>query len=201
MCGIGDPEAQNEYLRRAIPIEAKKRYTYIINAKQAGPVFDMPYIIDEDSKLTIRRHGLKGDYIVTMWPDPEKGDVEPDTSNQEVDHKFWEERVWPELKHRMPLLDEKNVIYKGGWAGNVDVNTFDGAPIVGPHPYHRNIMIMSGFGGLGAHLNMGAAMWVARYMCQHQVDTHGWKEYDYRYGCSPDRLVAYDRRHSEKLHL
>merc|ERR1711881_467559 len=131
--GMGDPEAQSQYLRRAIPIGCRKRYTYIINAKQSAPVFDMPYIIDEDSKLTIRRHGLKGDYIVTMWP------------------------------------DENNVEYKGGWAGNVDVNTFDGGPIVGKHPYHRNVSIISGFGGLGAHLSLGGCMWMARYWHQFNV--------------------------------
>merc|ERR1711981_1202893 len=176
--GMGDPEAQSEYLRRAIPIGCRKRYTYIINAKQSAPVFDMPYIIDEDSKLTIRRHGLKGDYIVTMWPDADKGDVEPDAeSGLEVDEKFWKERVWPELKHRMPMLDESSVEFKGGWAGNVDVNTFDGSPIVGKHPYHRNVSIISGFGGLGAHLNLGGAMWLARNMFQGNIDTYAFKEF------------------------
>ena len=156
--GIGDPEAQNEYLRRAIPIVGRKRYTYIINAKNAGPVLDMPYIIDEESKLTVRRHGLSGDYIVTLWPQKDKGDLEPQDYDLAGDDKFFWDRVYPELKHRMPLLDKDNFEYKGGWGHMIDFNKFDGAPLMGPHPYHRNVHIVAGFGGLGSSLNVGAAI-------------------------------------------
>ena len=158
--GIGDPEAQNEYLRRAIPIVGRKRYTYFINAKDAGPVFDMPYIIDEDSKLTVRRHGLKGDYVVTLWPQTDKGDKEPEDYNLEADDEFFWNRVYPELKHRMPMLSKVNLEYKGGYATMIDYNKFDGAPLLGPHPYHRNIHIMAGFGGLSPSMKMGASIWL-----------------------------------------
>lgn len=34
---------------------------------------------------------------------------EPDTSNLEVDHRFFEEKVWPHLANRVPAFEQLKV--------------------------------------------------------------------------------------------
>lgn len=34
---------------------------------------------------------------------------EPDTSNLDVDHQFFEEKIWPDMAHRVPAFEKLKV--------------------------------------------------------------------------------------------
>uniref|UniRef100_A0A670YV88 FAD-dependent oxidoreductase domain-containing protein 1 n=1 Tax=Pseudonaja textilis TaxID=8673 RepID=A0A670YV88_PSETE len=72
---------------------------------------------------------------------------EPDIENLEVDHEFFQEKVWPKLAHRVPCFESLKV--KSSWAGYYDYSTFDQNPVIGRHPLVSNLYFASGFSGHG----------------------------------------------------
>lgn len=91
-----------------------------------GPGLDAPLVIDP-SGVYFRREGLGGHYITGASP-PEVYSVrmfhrrklsvskqrcpqsqEPDTNNLDVDHQFFEEKVWPHLANRVPAFERLKV--------------------------------------------------------------------------------------------
>uniref|UniRef100_A0A3Q0S320 FAD-dependent oxidoreductase domain-containing protein 1 n=1 Tax=Amphilophus citrinellus TaxID=61819 RepID=A0A3Q0S320_AMPCI len=125
-----------------LPVEPRKRYVYVVRCPD-GPGLDTPFLIDY-SGVYFRREGLGGNYIAGA--SPEEAD-EPDTSNLEVDHSFFEENVWPHLAFRVPAFEKLKVT--GAWAGFYDYNTFDQNAIIGTHPLINNMYFATGFSGHG----------------------------------------------------
>lgn len=125
-----------------LPVEPRKRYVYVFHCPD-GPGLDTPFLIDY-SGVYFRREGLGGNYIAGVSPEEAE---EPDTSNLEVDHQFFEERVWPGLAHRVPAFEKLKVT--SSWAGFYDYNTFDQNGIIGIHPLINNMYFATGFSGHG----------------------------------------------------
>ncbi|XP_063750469.1 FAD-dependent oxidoreductase domain-containing protein 1 isoform X2 [Eleginops maclovinus] len=125
-----------------LPVEPRKRYIYVVNCPD-GPGLDTPFLIDY-SGVWFRREGLGGNYIAGTSPEEA---LEPDTSNLEVDHQFFEEKVWPHLASRVPALEKLKVT--SSWAGFYDYNTFDQNGIIGLHPLINNMFFATGFSGHG----------------------------------------------------
>ena len=66
----------------------------------------------------------------------------------EVDHAWFEERVWPGLARRMPAFETLKV--RNAWAGHYAQNQFDGNMILGPWIGGlENFLIATGFSGHG----------------------------------------------------
>ncbi|KAM4726506.1 FAD-dependent oxidoreductase domain-containing protein 1 isoform 2-T2 [Anableps anableps] len=91
-----------------------------------------------------KREGLGGNYICGVSPEEAE---EPDTSNLEVDHQFFEDKVWPKLANRVPAFEKLKVT--SAWAGFYDYNTFDQNGIIGMHPLINNMYFATGFSGHG----------------------------------------------------
>lgn len=125
-----------------LPVEPRKRFVYVAHCPD-GPGLDSPFLIDY-SGVYFRREGLGGNYIAGLSPEE---DEEPDTSNLEVDHKFFEDKIWPHLAHRVPCFERLKVT--SAWAGFYDYNTFDQNGIVGVHPLVNNMFFATGFSGHG----------------------------------------------------
>lgn len=113
------------------------RYIYVVHCPD-GPGLDTPFLIDY-SGIYVRREGLGGNYIAGTSPEevcsstvvslsifytrheqynrnlsvffPCPQEEEPDTTNLEVDHQFFEEKIWPYLAHRVPAFEKLKV----GW--------------------------------------------------------------------------------------
>ncbi|KAM6907367.1 FAD-dependent oxidoreductase domain-containing protein 1 [Xenentodon cancila] len=124
------------------PVEPRKRYVYVVHCPD-GPGLDAPFLIDS-SGVYFRREGLGGNYITGVSPEE---DEEPDTRNLEVDHQFFEDKVWPRLALRVPAFEKLKVT--GAWAGFYDYNTFDQNGIIGMHPLIDNMYFATGFSGHG----------------------------------------------------
>jgi glycine/D-amino acid oxidase-like deaminating enzyme len=105
------------------------------------PLPDFPLLVDPTG-VYARPEGDR--YICGASP-PE--DADPEATDFEVEHAFFEDTIWPVLATRVPAFER---IRPGrAWAGHYDLNTFDANAIVGPLPGYDNVVIASGFSGHG----------------------------------------------------
>ncbi|XP_024904965.1 FAD-dependent oxidoreductase domain-containing protein 1 isoform X3 [Pteropus alecto] len=125
-----------------LPVEPRKRYVYLWHSPE-GPGLETPFIADT-SGVYFRREGLGNNYLGGRSPTEEE---EPDPGNLEVDHDFFQDRVWPQLAQRVPAFE--NLKVRRAWAGYYDYNTFDQNGVVGPHPLVVNMYFATGFSGHG----------------------------------------------------
>uniref|UniRef100_A0A673UBG4 FAD-dependent oxidoreductase domain-containing protein 1 n=1 Tax=Suricata suricatta TaxID=37032 RepID=A0A673UBG4_SURSU len=125
-----------------LPVELRKRYVYLWHCPQ-GPGLETPFVIDP-SGTYFRREGLGQNYLGGCSPTEEE---EPDPGNLEVDHDFFQDKVWPTLAQRVPAFESLKV--RSAWAGYYDYNTFDQNGVVGPHPLVLNMYFATGFSGHG----------------------------------------------------
>ncbi|XP_071068505.1 FAD-dependent oxidoreductase domain-containing protein 1 isoform X3 [Dasypus novemcinctus] len=125
-----------------LPVEPRKRYVYLWHCPQ-GPGLETPLVVDT-SGAYFRREGLGNNYLGSRSPTEEE---EPDPGNLEVDHAFFQDKVWPLLAQRVPAFETLKV--RSAWAGYYDYNTFDQNGVVGPHPLVVNMYFATGFSGHG----------------------------------------------------
>lgn len=156
-----------------LPVEPRKRYVYVVHCPD-GPGLDTPFLIDY-SGVYFRREGLGGNYIAGTSPLETE---EPDTSDLEVDHQFFEDKVWPSLAHRVPAFERLKVT--GAWAGFYDYNTFDQNGIVGLHPLVNNMYVATGFSGHGLQHAPAVGRAVAELILQGGYKTIDLSAMDFR---------------------
>ncbi|MEP2031194.1 MAG: FAD-binding oxidoreductase [Paracoccaceae bacterium] len=123
-----------------IPVEPRKRYTFIFSAEQP---------LDRDLPLTIDPSGVHmrsdGAYYLAGCPPDEDPAVDYDDFVQ--DHSIWEDKVWPIIANRIPQFEAIKLI--NSWAGHYAFNTLDQNAILGPHPKVTNFIFANGFSGHG----------------------------------------------------
>ncbi|MCR9212328.1 MAG: FAD-binding oxidoreductase [Proteobacteria bacterium] len=123
-----------------IPVEPRKRYTYIFAAENP---------LDRDLPLTIDPSGVHmrtdGAYYLAGCPPDEDPAVDYDDFTQ--DHSIWEEKAWPAIANRIPQFEAIKLI--NSWAGHYAYNSFDQNAILGPHTRIQNFLFANGFSGHG----------------------------------------------------
>ncbi len=123
-----------------IPVEPRKRYTFIFEAEQP---------LDRDLPLTIDPSGVHmrtdGTYYLAGCPPDDDPAVDYDDFVQ--DHSIWEDKVWPILATRIPQFEA--IKLRNSWAGHYAYNTFDQNAILGPHTEVANFIFVNGFSGHG----------------------------------------------------
>ena len=123
-----------------IPVEPRKRYTYIFEA--AKP-------LDRDLPLTIDPLGVhmrsEGTYYLAGCP-PDV-DLAVDYDDFVQDHSLWEDKVWPTIANRIPQFEAIKLI--NAWVGHYAYNTFDRNAILGAHNDVENFIFVNGFSGHG----------------------------------------------------
>jgi len=145
-----------------IPIEPRKRYTFIFDA--ANP-------LDRDLPLTIDPSGIHmrtdGTYYMAGCPPDEDPAVGFDDFVQ--DHSIWENKVWPVLAHRIPQFEAIKLI--NSWAGHYAYNTFDQNAIIGPHSDVKNFIFCNGFSGHGFQQSPAMGRGIAEYISSGEFKT------------------------------
>ncbi|XP_004408845.1 PREDICTED: FAD-dependent oxidoreductase domain-containing protein 1 [Odobenus rosmarus divergens] len=144
-----------------LPVELRKRYVYLWHCPQ-GPGLETPFVMDAGGAY-FRREGLGNNYLGGCSPTEEE---EPDPGNLEVDHDFFQDKVWPPLAQRVPAFETLKV--RSAWAGYYDYNTFDQNGVVGPHPLVVNMYFATGFSGHG----LQQAPAVGRAVAEMVLDGH-----------------------------
>ncbi|MFT7475899.1 MAG: glycine/D-amino acid oxidase-like deaminating enzyme [Verrucomicrobiales bacterium] len=138
-----------------LPVEARKRYSYIFNAAEP---------LDGDLPLTIDPSGIhmrsEGDAYQAGGPAILDPAVEYDDFR--VDGDMWEDRMWPAIANRVPAFERVKVINR--WVGHYAVNTLDHNVIVGPHPDVTNYVFMNGFSGHGLQQSPAMGRGVSEYL-------------------------------------
>nr|KAF6311756.1 FAD dependent oxidoreductase domain containing 1 [Pipistrellus kuhlii] len=153
-----------------LPVEPRKRYVYLWHCPE-GPGLETPFVADT-SGAYFRREGLGHNYLGGCSPTEEE---EPDPGNLEVDHDFFQDKVWPPLAHRVPAFQcLKHLVrlqVRSAWAGYYDYNTFDQNGVVGPHPLVSNMYFATGFSGHGLQQAPAVGRAVAEMVLEGQFRT------------------------------
>ena len=139
----------------SIPVEPRKRYTFIFEAAQR---------LHRDLPLTIDPSGVHvrtdGQYYMAGCPPEDDQPVDPTDFTE--DHSIWEDHVWPTIATRIPQFEA--VKLRNSWAGHYDYNTLDQNAIAGPHPQVGNFIFVNGFSGHGFQqspaMGRGIAEWI-----------------------------------------
>ncbi len=139
-----------------LPIEPRKRYTWIFKAENPIPV-DLPLTIDP-SGVHVRENG-GGTY---MGGGHAEIDPTADPEDFEMDHHLWEDHIWPVIATRIPQFESVKVTRE--WVGQYDFNVLDQNAITGPHPHVKNFIFLNGFSGHGLQqspaMGRGTAEWL-----------------------------------------
>lgn len=126
-----------------VPIEARRRYTYIFEADEPLAK-DLPLTIDPTG-VHFRSYAAKN-YLVGCPP------IGPDNAVDVNDFSFaedaWNEKILPIISHRIPQFKSARVTDQ--WMGHYEFNTFDHNAIVGPHNQISNFFFCAGFSGHGS---------------------------------------------------
>jgi glycine/D-amino acid oxidase-like deaminating enzyme len=138
-----------------IPVEPRKRYTFIFEAAQR---------LDRDLPLTIDPSGVHvrtdGQYYMAGCPPEDDQPVDPTDFTE--DHSIWEDHVWPIIATRIPQFEA--IKLRNSWAGHYDYNTLDQNAIAGPHTQVENFIFVNGFSGHGFQqspaMGRGIAEWI-----------------------------------------
>jgi glycine/D-amino acid oxidase-like deaminating enzyme len=147
----------------ALPVFPRRRQVFAFECRE--PPAGCPLTIDP-SGVYFRPEGKL--FLCGVSPGPEE---DPDTFDLEVDHGWFEERLWPRLAARVPAFEAIKV--HRFWAGLYAMNTFDANAVLGPHPELRNLYFANGFSGHG--LQQSPA--VGRGIAEHLI--HGaWRSID-----------------------
>ncbi len=145
-----------------VPVEPRKRYTYIFDAEQP---------LDRDLPLTIDPTGVHmrtdGQYYLAGCAPNEDFAVDYDDFVQ--DHSLWEEKVWPTIANRIPQFEAIKLI--NSWVGHYAYNSLDQNAIIGPHPDVENFFFVNGFSGHGLQQSPAMGRGTAEYITYGEYRT------------------------------
>ena len=139
-----------------IPIEPRKRYTWVFSASEPLPRA-LPLTIDP-SGVHMRQD------TQTTYMAGAHAAVDPavDVDDFSMDLDLWQDHVWPAIAARIPAFESIKVVRE--WAGHYDMNTLDANAILGPDLELGNFLFLNGFSGHGLQqspaMGRGIAEWI-----------------------------------------
>lgn len=122
-----------------LPVEARRRCVFGFDARRTLP--GCPLVVDT-SGIWFRPEGES--FICGTAPPPDEDD---DGLPLTVDHRQFDEQLWPALAARVPAFDAIKPL--NSWAGYYEYGTFDQNAVIGPHPELTNLLFAAGFSGHG----------------------------------------------------
>ena len=147
-----------------LPVEARRRYTYIFSVDESLPQ-DLPLTIDP-SGARLRSYGAK-DYLVGCPP------IGPDTAVDVDDFSFaenvWEKKILPVITRRVPQFARAHVTES--CMGHYEFNTLDHNAIIGPHSKVGNLFFCVGFSGHGTQQASACGRGVAELIVHGRFQT------------------------------
>ena len=126
----------------SLPVGPRKRYVYVLDCPAATEALHKAPLTVQPNGVWFRPEGQT--FISGLSPEEHE---EPTEMDWEVDHGFFEERIWPALAERVPLFEAIKVI--SSWTGHYDYNALDQNAIIGRHPQVTNLLFANGYSGHG----------------------------------------------------
>jgi FAD-dependent oxidoreductase domain-containing protein 1 len=156
-----------------LPVKPRKRCIFSVHcpersASKPVPPPSTPLTIDP-SGVYFRPEGKGGKFIVGVSPTEEN---DPDCTERDlshVDHKLFEDVIWPTLYHRVPAFEELKV--QSSWAGFYEYNTVDQNAIIGFHSELNNLLLCNGFSGHGLQQSPAAGRACSELMLHNKYQT------------------------------
>ncbi len=137
-----------------LPVAPRKRYVYVIDCPEAPESLRKGPLTTDWSGLYMRPEGRN--FLCGNSPEEED---EPHPVDWEMDHDWFQDRIWPCLATRIPVFETLKVV--GSWVGHYDYNTLDQNGIYGRHPVLSNFIFANGFSGHGIQQGPASGMLTA----------------------------------------
>ena len=169
-CGIfinaAGPEAGSLAASAGIhlPVAPRKRFIFVLDCRDAPQALHQAPLTVDPSGFWFRPEGQQ--FICGKSPDEAE---EPSVQDFEVDHSFFEEKIWADLAFRVPAFEAIKVV--GAWAGHYDYNSLDQNGIIGPHPEITNFYFANGFSGHGMQQGAGVGNAIAEHIIKGHFAT------------------------------
>ncbi len=125
-----------------LPVGPRKRFVYVLDCPTATDALHKAPLTILPNGIYMRPEGRN--FICGLSPEAHE---EPEGRDWEVDHDWFEERIWPGLAERVPAFEAIKVI--SAWTGFYDYNDLDQNGIIGRHPEIGNFILANGFSGHG----------------------------------------------------
>ncbi len=145
----------------ALPVQSRKRCVFYVSTPQ--PLGPCPLVIVPGGAY-FRPEGTG--YVCGIAPSDAQ---DPECHDFDVDHRQFEEWVWPQLAEQVPAFEALRVEH--AWAGHYDVNMLDHNAILGPHPDVANLLFANGFSGHGVQHSPAVGRAVAEWVCTGGYET------------------------------
>jgi FAD-dependent oxidoreductase domain-containing protein 1 len=124
-----------------LPVAPRKRYVFVLDCPQATDAVRKGPLTVDITGVYLRPEGRN--FLVGTSPE----EHEEPTVDWEMDHDWFEQRLWEPLATRIPAFEAVKVV--GSWVGHYDYNTQDQNGIYGRHPVVSNVVFANGFSGHG----------------------------------------------------
>jgi FAD-dependent oxidoreductase domain-containing protein 1 len=138
----------------ALPVERRKRYVYVIDCRDTPASLRSAPLTIDPSGVYFRPEGAQ--FLCGLSPAAHE---EPAVGGDDVDHAWFETRVWPVLATRVPAFEAIKVV--NAWSGDYDYNALDQNAVIGAHPEIANFYFCNGFSGHGLQQAPGAGNAIA----------------------------------------
>jgi glycine/D-amino acid oxidase-like deaminating enzyme len=156
-----------------LPIEPRKRYVFVIDCRDAPDALHAGPLTVDPTGIYFRPEGRQ--FICGLSPEE---DEEPQVRDFEVDHAWFEERVWPGLALRVPAFEAVKVV--NAWSCHYDYNALDQNAVIGAHPEIGNFYFCNGFSGHGLQQAPGAGNAIAELIVHGRYVTLDLARFGYR---------------------
>jgi FAD-dependent oxidoreductase domain-containing protein 1 len=141
-----------------LPVSAAKRYACVVDCPSASPELQKAPMMFDVNGFHFRHEGRN--FLFARTPSHHE---EPAVQDWEMDHNWFEEKIWPLAAARVPAFEAIKMV--GGWVGHYDYNWFDQNGIIGRHPTLPNFYFANGFSGHGIQQGPATGNAIAELIC------------------------------------
>jgi len=148
-----------------LPVEPRKRYVFVIDCRDVPDALRLAPLTVDPSGVWFRPEGR----LFLCGKSPAEEQEPPGGNLDDIDHSFFEQKVWPALAARVPAFESVKVV--NAWAGYYDYNTLDQNAVIGAHPQVANFYFADGFSGHGAQQAAAAGRAIAELIVHGAFQT------------------------------
>ena len=141
-----------------LPVSAAKRYVYVVDCPAAPEALRQGPAWFNTDGVYWRPEGRN--FLFSFTPSAAE---EPKVADWEMEHHWFEEKIWPSAYARIPVFESLKVV--SSYVGHYDYNWFDQNGIIGRDPRLANFYFGNGFSGHGIQQGPATGNAIAELIC------------------------------------